>query len=124
MEWKQIFYASDGYFENYPPENDGISQLLMQNIEMSNRLIIKELSLVPNNDAKKLIVKIEKKNTLPLYGKSLKVMAQITYKGQKQNIEIEATCTLAYAPEMFYVFVSEPLNPVISIQEISNIILF
>lgn len=31
IEWKRLFYASDGYFENYPPENDGVSQLLVQN---------------------------------------------------------------------------------------------
>lgn len=52
------------------------------------------MSLVTNGQAKQLIIKIDKKNRNSMY---------------------------AYAPDSFYVFVSEPLNPALTIQGISAI---
>jgi len=124
INWKMLFYASDGYFANYPPENDGVSQLLLQNVKLLNGLKIKEMSLVPNNEAKELILKIDKNNISPMYGKTMKVVAQSTLNGQQTLIEFEAKCTKAYAPEKFYVFISDPFNPALTIQKIVSISLF
>lgn len=121
IEWKRLFYASDGYFENYPPENDGVSQLLVQNTTLPNGLIVRELSLVPNGQAKQLIIKIDKESANSMYGKSIKVLAQSSIGGQNATVELPAKCTLAYAPDSFYVFISEPLNPALTIQRISAI---
>lgn len=121
IEWKRLFYASDGYFENYPPENDGVSQLLVQNTTFPNGLIVREMSLVPNGQAKQLIIKIDKESVNSMYGKSIKVLAQSAIGGQNATVELQAKCTLAYAPDSFYVFISEPLNPALTIQRISAI---
>jgi hypothetical protein len=119
IEWKRLFYASDGYFENYPPENDGVSQLLVQNTTLPNGLIVREMSLVPNGQAKQLIIKIDKESANSMYGKSIKVLAQSSIGGQNATVELPVKCTLAYAPDSFYVFISEPLNPALTIQRIS-----
>ncbi|MGC3979111.1 MAG: hypothetical protein QM751_13330 [Paludibacteraceae bacterium] len=120
IEWKRLFYASDGYFENYPPENDGVSQLLLQNVTVPGGVTIKEMSFVPNSGAKSLIVKVDKNNVPPMYGKTMHTMTQVALNGQKTIIEIKSMCTLAYAPDKFYVFVSEPLNPGITIEKIES----
>ncbi len=121
VKWKQIFYASDGYFENYSPEKDGVSQVLLQNKEISTGIVLKEMILVPTEGSKKLILKIDKKNTQPMYGKSMKVIAQSVYNGQQVMIEIQVNCNLSYDPSLHYVFESEPLNPEITIQGIAGI---
>ncbi len=121
LGWKQLFYASDGYFENYIPENDGVSQVLIQNQIFSNNIHLTEMSLVPYDNAKKLVLKIDKKNTIPLYGKSVQVIAQTEMNGQQIMVEFMATCNFSYDPDKHYVFSSEPLNPAIKIQRIADI---
>jgi len=120
VSWKQLFYASDGYFENYSPERDGVSQVLLQNAEISG-IHLNEISFVSYDGAKKLIVKIDKKNSVLLYGKSIKVLTQSVLHGQKVMVEILAKCSFVYDPGKHYVFTSEPLNPALTIQEIANI---
>lgn len=119
--WKQLFYASDGYFENYPPEKDGVSQVLVKNVEALNGMHLNEISFVPYDGAKKLIVKIDKKNSAFLYGKSVKVLTQSVVNGQNVMVEILAKCSFAYDPGQHYVFSSEKLNPALAIQRIANI---
>lgn len=121
ISWKQLFYASDGYFENYPPEKDGVSQVLVKNIETPNGMYLNEISFVPYDGAKKLIVKIDKKNSVFLYGKSIKVLTQSVVNGRKVMVEILAKCSFAYDPGKHYVFSSERLNPALAIQGITNI---
>ena len=123
ISWKQLFYASDGYFENYSPEKDGVSQVLVKNIEIPNGMHLNEISFVPYDGAKKLIVKIDKKNSALMYGKSVKVLTQSVVNGQKVLVEILAKCSFAYDPGKHYVFSSERLNPALSIQGVANITL-
>ncbi len=121
ISWKQLFYASDGYFENYPPEKDGVSQILLQNAETPTGIHLNEISFVPYDGAKKLVVKIDKHNTTFMYGKSVKVLTQSVVNGQKVLVEIQAKCSFAYDPGKHYVFSSERLNPALSIQGVANV---
>jgi hypothetical protein len=121
MEWKQLFYASDGYFENYPPENDGISKVLLQNTTLPNGSTLKELSFVPSNGAKKLLVKLNKDNTVNMYGKVMKVLVMASINGREEQIELEAQCSMAYAPDSHIVFISAPINPAVELNKILNI---
>lgn len=121
VSWKQLFYATDGYFENYPPENDGLSQILVRDKMLANGLKINEISLVPFANAKKLIMKVDKQNTPVLFGKKAYIIAIVTFNGQTQPLEIELNCSYAYDPISHYVFESEGLNPAFTIQEISSI---
>lgn len=124
INWKRLFYASDGYFENYPPENDGISQLLPQNVTLPGGMILKEMSLVPySGGTKKLILKIDRKNAPVLYGKSISTLARAVINGQRVSVEIQSKCSPAYNPDKFYVFESEPLNATLKIEKIGNITL-
>jgi len=121
ISWKRLFYASDGYFENYPPEKDGVSQVLLKNVEIPTCIHINEISFVPYDGAKKLIVKIDKKNSSLLYGKYVRVLALSVVNGQKVMVEILTKCLFAYDPWKHYVFSSERLNPALDIQSIANI---
>lgn len=123
IEWKKLFYASDGYFENYPPENDGVSQLLLQNVLLPSGITLREMSFVPVGDAKRLIVKIDKKNTASMFGKKMKIQTKSIFNGQERLIELQAECSPAYAPELFYVFATEPLNPGVTIKDVVGVMI-
>ncbi len=121
MSWKQLFYASNGYFEDYKPENDGVSQILVQDKLTSNRMKINEISLIPYANAKKVIMKVAKLNSPNMLGKKAIVRAIVAFNGQTQPYDIELKCSYAYDPLNHYVFESEGLNPAITIQEIAGI---
>lgn len=122
MKWKQLFYASDGYFENYPPENDGYSQLIVQNQVVAANVPVKELSLVPRDGYKKLILKIAKSGlSTSAYNSKLTIKVSASIKGQTSLIEIPVQCTRAYDPIEHYVFASEALNPELKIQHLIDI---
>ncbi|MDD3320184.1 MAG: hypothetical protein PHS59_01935 [Paludibacter sp.] len=121
IAWKQLFYACDGYFENNPPENDGVSQVLLQNTVIQNGYLVNELCVVPAQGAKKIIIKIDKKNQSLLYGKSIILKVQVEFKTQKMIIDIPLICNLSYDPLKYFVFASEPMNPALNILGISQI---
>ncbi len=121
IEWKQLFYASDGYFENHTPENDGVSQVLIKEALTPDGINLHEVSLVPLDGAKKLIVKIDKTKSPLLYGKTVKVLAECVVDKQVVMVEILAKCTYAYDPQKYFVLLSESLNPVINIQRIVSV---
>lgn len=97
-----------------------MSQLLLQNTRLGadNNLLIREISLVPDGGFKKLIVKVAKENAEPLFGKTLLLRSVLSISGQTVIAELSTTCTPAYDPTDFYVFISEPLNPAITIQQV------
>ena len=119
--WKQMFYATDGYFENYVPENDGVSQILLQDKLTSDGMQIKEISLVPYANAKKLIMKVAKTDAPTMQGKKALVRALVVLNSQAQAYDIELKCTYGYDPLNHYVFESEGMNPAFTIQEINGI---
>lgn len=59
VAWKQLFYGSDGYFENHSPENDGVSKVLMAQTELEGGIQLQELILVPQQGAKRLLMKVQ-----------------------------------------------------------------
>ena len=121
MAWKQLFYACDGYFENYSPENDGVSKVFIQNSTIQNGFFVNELSVVPSQGAKKIILKIDKKNQSVLYGKTVILKVQGEFNSQKVQLDIPLKCDLGYDPLNFFVFASQPMNPALNILGITQI---
>lgn len=119
--WKQLFYACDGYFENNPPENDGVSKILMKNTTLPNGYTANELIIVPSQGGKKLILKIGKNDISSLLGKTANLTVQADFNNEKVVFDIPLKCTLGYNPEKYYVFASDPMNPAIDILGIAKI---
>jgi len=110
IEWKKLFYGYDGYFYNHSPENDGISQVLMSN-QTTAGLQIKEIDLVPSQQGyKQLLVKINKTSTVPLVGKSLRLLLDISINGQKQTATVDLNTSYSYDTYSYYLFASQPLD--------------
>lgn len=111
VSWKQLFYGSDGYFQNYHPENDGVSQLLAQNKQAAG-LLVKEIALVPVMGSKQLFLKADKKE-FPFDAEKIKlrVVLDIDFKGVKQTMPIELSYSRAYDAIHHFLFASVPLSP-------------
>lgn len=113
MSWKQLFYGNDGYFQNHSPENDGISQMLMNN-ETVGGLPIREILLVPSGGNKQLLLKVSKTgNSYIPIGSTVRITLDIDVEGQRQTVDIDAVSSYAYDIPGYYLFASSPLNPAI-----------
>lgn len=115
VSWKQLFYASDGYFQNHSPENDGISQILAKD-EMYGNFKIKEIDLVSVQNYKQLLLKIVlpegmKKERLP---KTIDLYLEIEHKGIAYLTPIQVHLSEAVQPISFHLYESDPLNPSIT----------
>lgn len=118
-KWKNLFYASDGYFQNSPITNDGVSKLLLSNVVLPNNILVREIGLVPYKTAKRLIVKLE--NTTPILNDSLILNTVSEMNGQKFQIELSVKKNKAFNKSDYQIFESDPFNPALSISNILDI---
>jgi len=121
IEWKKLFYGYDGYFYNHPPENDGISQVLISNQTMDG-VPVKEIELVPSQQGyKQLLVKVNKNSGIPVLAKTIRVMLDVNVNGQNQTTVVDAVSSLAYNPSGHYLFASQPLDYGVNAVRVRNI---
>jgi len=117
LAWKQLFYGSDGYFENHSPEQDGVSELLLSNTILQGGVQMKELILVPQQGAKRLIMKLEKGIHLAKATVNVEMMAGT----ERLVVPVELLSAKAIDSGKHRLLVSDYLDPRISTVKVVNI---
>tara|TARA_B100000674_G_scaffold26510_1_gene18540 strand:- start:74 stop:1570 length:1497 start_codon:yes stop_codon:yes gene_type:complete len=94
-KWKNLFYAEEGYFENYSPkENDKDNFIICTNKNLRN-IQIKSLLVTKKKEANRLIAKVEKK-LLNKITKNKKIKLRLIVKFEFEGIEKIANIDLTY----------------------------
>ena len=109
MRWKQLFYASDGYFENHSPENDGVSQVLVRDSIVAGGVNLKEVALVPSQGALRLIAKLHREPGLNPVTATATVILQNGSEMSKTQIILQSSA--AIQPFGHIVMMSDYLDP-------------
>lgn len=122
MSWKQLFYGSDGYFENNSPEKDGISEVLMSNTDLPRGVHLKELILVPQQGAKRLLMKLQPlanskadEGMKALFAlKTMTVEVEMMAGNEKATVSVQLFPAVTVNPTKHVLLVSDYLDPRIS----------
>ncbi len=117
LTWKQLFYGSDGYFENHSPENDGVSKVLMQQAEPIEGLLVKELILVPQQGAKRLLMKLQPGSLRD----KVTVELEMQVGNERAVVPIDLQRAPAISPLGHQVLVSEYLDPRVVVNRVIRI---
>jgi hypothetical protein len=118
-QWIELFYASDGYFLNNSPVNDGVSKVLMTDTLVADKFHLKELIWVPERGAKQLILKLnDAANELP---QAFEIIAEMNIDGQTMIAPITLHASLAHKPVGHQLFVSEFLHPNLNISAVNAV---
>lgn len=120
-KWLELFYASDGYFINNSPVNDGVSKVLMSNTPVTDFFQLKELILVPERETKQLIMKVENVGGQADEPKGFEVDAEIKINGQTMTVPILLEISPAHKPVGHLLYVSEFLHPQMDIATVNAI---
>ena len=118
LAWKQLFYGSDGYFENHSPEKDGVSTVLMSQAEPGAGLRVKELILVPQQGAKRLLMKLE-----PGAGPhTVTVELEMKAGNERAVVPLDLRRATAISPVGHQLLVSDYLDPRVEVTKVVRII--
>lgn len=117
-DWISFFKGSDGYFENFPVENDGVNILYMRDSFVPERMnfMAKEVSLVTVNKMQKFIIKVNKKDNPSLYKRKINIVVEALIENKKVVTSIEAICQHFYDFKDYYVFSSGFLGKNVKVQ--------
>jgi hypothetical protein len=121
IKWKQLFYASDGYFQNYAVEKDGVNKVLLKNVLIKDNLEVKEIDFIKQQGSNLLLVKIGNQNGKPFSGEKLKIAVEAIVAGNTMIVPVEVMLTHAYRPINHLLFTSKPLLPGIEITAVKDI---
>lgn len=129
MAWKQLFYGSDGYFENHSPEKDGVSKVLMTDAEVSGGIKVKELILVPQQGAKRLLMKLENRKTSNTDAgvisisalKPMTVDVEMLAGNERTVVPVQLLPAVSVNPSNHVLMVSDYLDPRIEVEKVVNI---
>lgn len=117
IAWKQLFYGSDGYFENHSPENDGVSKVLLSNSELAGGVGVKELILVPQQGAKRLMMKINPRLAL----QSVTVELEMQSGADKVRVPVVLQSSGPVDPAGHQLLMSDFLDPRITVNKVVQI---
>lgn len=117
VAWKQLFYGSDGYFENHSPENDGVSKVLMAQSELPGGVGVKELILVPQQGAKRLLMKVQSR--MPV--QSVTVELEMQAGAEKATVPVELQKAGPVNPASHQLLMSDLLDPRVSVNRVVQI---
>lgn len=120
-KWIELFYASDGYFINNSPINDGVSKVLMTNTPVSGLYQLKELILIPERGAKQLMLKLEKPEGLLAVPEVIEVVASIQVEEKTMTAPLQLEMSPMHQPIGYLLYVSEYMHPQTNIAEIKTI---
>ncbi len=118
-KWRNLFYASDGYFANNPITDDGNSKLLLRNTKLTNQITINEVGLVPFKTARKLLVKVEKDNAINTDSILFSTLSEMN--GKQFQVELAVKKNKAFNFNEYFLFESEPFNSALSIKNIIKV---
>lgn len=120
-KWIELFYASDGYFINNSPLQDGVSKVLMTNVPVAGAYQLKELIMVPERGAKQLMLKLVKPEEQQVAPDAFEVLADIQVEGQTAMMPVKLARSEVHQPMDHLLYVSEYLHPGTNIGEIKTI---
>lgn len=121
--WKQLFYGSDGYFENHSPESDGVSKVLLSNSNLENGTKIKELIYVPSQGAARLLLKVERQDSLASTAIKALVSLEVEVDNKTLNIPMELIQSPAIQPAGHSVFMSEYFDPRVVVKRVNGVMI-
>jgi hypothetical protein len=124
IKWKQLFYASDGYFQNHAVEKDGVNKVLLKNALVKDNLEVKEIDFIKQQSGNLLLVKIGNHNGRTFLGGKLKIAVEAIVGGNTMIVPVEVTLTHAYMPINHLLFTSQPLQPGVDITAVKDISFF
>jgi hypothetical protein len=117
LKWKQLFYASDGYFENHSPEKDGVSEVLLSQSRISENLLVKEIIMVPHQGAQRMIMKLDAETDVT----SLIVVVEIEAGTERAVVPVELSIPPAIKPLKHQLLVSGFLDPRVKVKRVVEI---
>ncbi|MDD2284759.1 MAG: hypothetical protein PHQ11_05085 [Paludibacter sp.] len=120
-KWIELFYASDGFFINNSPLQDGVSKVLMTNVPVASEYQLKELILVPEQGAKQLMLKLVKPAEQMAVPNAFEVLADIQVERQTMTMPVKLARSPLHQPMGHLLYVSEYLHPETNIGEIKTI---
>ena len=104
--WNQLFYADEGYFENFPPlPDDPANTVLARDISLSG-VTIKEIDLIERKEDCLLLAKVDRLGTPDLSGKRLQLVTNAILNGQEIVASVEASMNSMYDPPKHYLFMA------------------
>jgi len=121
MRWKQLFYASDGYYENYSPENDGVSEVLIAHSTLPDGVRVNELIAVPSQGAMRLMLKLDRNQNGITDATQATLDLLIEADNQQLRAPIVLTQSGAYQPANHRLFMSEYLDPRVKVIKVNSI---
>lgn len=112
-EWKKLFYADEGYFENNNPvKTDKNNTLICSNKTLKN-ITLNSLLLIKKNQNKQLIAKVDKKwfKNLKYEETKLRLALKIKINGQEQVANIDLIYDQFHRPkdEVIFTLMIRPL---------------
>ena len=114
--WHQMFYADEGYFENFKPApSDPNNTIICSGKEFSNIMIDECLLLNKNNKkANRLLVKIKRNRLqgLDVNLHKLRLILNVEFEGAQQVIALDLNPDVLYHPKDMLLFSiwTKPLN--------------
>lgn len=109
MKWRRMFYGDEGYFENYPPEKDGINALLMTDT-LLNGIAVKEVDFIRTSRANTLLIKTYRTGESAASG-FLTATVECFAGGKSFVSELELASSPAYEPPGHRLYRSLPIHP-------------
>ena len=112
-EWKKLFYAEEGYFENNTPEKTDKNNALICSDKTLRNIKLNTLILIQKNQNKQLIAKVDKKllENLKYEETKLRLAIKININGKEQVTNVDLIYDQFHKPkdEIIFTTMIKPL---------------